>query len=110
MKQTYYDKMQRIPFDIFINHIIPYTYKTQSKPLLEDVKNHFIIKSTLLCYDYAYSMKDLLLLQYYMNKQKINNFLEVSKEDRAMFSECVSHQLYSWKFHRWLNNRRKQSV
>ena len=95
--------MERISFDIFINHIMPYVYHNQPKLLLEDIKNHYIIKSTLLQYDYTYSMKDLLLLQYYMNKRQINIFLEVSKEDRAMFSECVSQQLYGWKFHRWLN-------
>ena len=29
--------MERIPFDIIINHIIPYTYNVQSNILLENI-------------------------------------------------------------------------
>ena len=39
--------MERIPFDVIINHIIPYTYHVQSNLLMEDIKNYHLIKSQL---------------------------------------------------------------
>jgi len=39
--------MKKIPFDIIINQIIPYTYNIQPKSLLEDIKNYHTIKSIL---------------------------------------------------------------
>ena len=39
--------MNRIPFDVIINHIIPYTYNVQSNILLEDIKNYHTIKEIL---------------------------------------------------------------
>ena len=46
--------MKRIPIDIIINHIIPYTYNIQQKILLEDItatrhpKKHIVCKTKLL--------------------------------------------------------------
>ena len=39
--------MKRIPIDIIINHIIPYTYNIQPNLLLEDIKNYHKIKTIL---------------------------------------------------------------
>ena len=36
--------MEKIPYDIIINNIIPYTYNIQSNLLLDDIKNYYINK------------------------------------------------------------------
>ena len=117
--------MEKIPFDIFINHIMPYAYHIQPKILLEDIKNYYSIKTILINGEYdAYDMKEFLLRNYYLNKQRINHLLDkrfkkknydniynysqnkqfnivfglISSEERTLFSEYVSEQ-----FHRWMN-------
>ena len=68
--------MKRIPMDIIINHIIPYTYNIQPNLLLEDIKNYHKIKTILT--DDAYDMdviKHEILAVFYTNKQKLNNIL-----------------------------------
>jgi len=68
--------MERLPFDIIINHIIPYTYNIQSNLLLEDIKNYFIIKQTLMDDKYDIHMiKHEILAVFYDNKIKLNNIL-----------------------------------
>ena len=44
--------MEWLPFDVIINHIIPYTYNIQSNLLLEDIKNYYTIKEILMNYEY----------------------------------------------------------
>lgn len=69
--------MERIPLDIIINHIIPYTYNIQPKILLEDIKNYYIIKTKLINDKYNTNIiKHELLSNCYMNKQKFNNILD----------------------------------
>ena len=40
--------MEKIPYDIIMNNIIPYTYNIQPKILLEDIKNYYMIKSKIM--------------------------------------------------------------
>jgi len=40
--------MERIPWDVIINHIIPYTYNIQSTDLLEDIRNYYTVKKRLM--------------------------------------------------------------
>jgi len=69
--------MVRIPFDIIINHIIPYTYNIQPNLLLEDIKNYYTIKIKLINDKYNTNIiKHELLSNCYMNKQKFNNILD----------------------------------
>ena len=69
--------MKRIPLDIIINHIIPYTYNIQPNILLEDIKNYYIIKTKLINDKYNTNIiKHELLSNCYMNKQKFNNILD----------------------------------
>jgi hypothetical protein len=70
--------MEKLPFDITINYIIPYTYNIQPKSLLEDIKNYHTVKSILINDKYKTDIiKHELLARYYCinNKQKINNIL-----------------------------------
>lgn len=76
--------MKKIPFDIFINHILPYTYNIQSNLLLEDIKNYYLIKNNLLDskYDTNRIKHEILaifygkniLLRDILNRQYINIF------------------------------------
>ena len=58
--------MKRIPLDVIINHIIPYTYNVQSNILLEDIKNYYTIKEILMNekYDTIIIKRELLSLLY----------------------------------------------
>jgi hypothetical protein len=37
--------IEKLPFDVIINHIIPYTYSIQSKNLICDIKSYFLSKT-----------------------------------------------------------------
>jgi hypothetical protein len=56
--------MEKIPVDIIINHIIPYTYFSQPKNLLEDITNYYEIKKILMDENLQYIMEDGWFLRY----------------------------------------------
>jgi len=68
--------MKRIPFDVIINHIIPYTYNVQSNILLEDIKNYFTIKEILMNKKYDTNIiKHEILSVFYDNNCKLSTIL-----------------------------------
>jgi hypothetical protein len=68
--------MERIPIDIIINHILPYTYNIQPKLLLKDITNYHKIKTILMDDKYDTDViKHEILAVFYINKQKLNNIL-----------------------------------
>ena len=68
--------MKRIPFDVIINHIIPYTYNVQSNILLEDIKNYYTIKEILMNKKYDTNMiKHEILAVFYDNSCKLSTIL-----------------------------------
>jgi hypothetical protein len=68
--------MKRIPFDVIINHIIPYTYNVQSNILLEDIKNYYTIKEILMNKKYDRDMiKHEILAIFYDNQYKLSTIL-----------------------------------
>ena len=68
--------MERIPFDVIINHIIPYTYNIQSNILLEDIKNYFTIKEILINKKYDINMiKHEILSVFYNNTGYLSTIL-----------------------------------
>ena len=66
--------MEKIPYDIIINNIIPYTYNIQSNLLLDDIKNYYTIKSKIIEDKYSTSMK-LEILAYFSFKSMLNTIL-----------------------------------
>ena len=66
--------METIPYDIILNNIIPYTYNIQPKILLEDIKNYYKIKSTIMDDKYSTSIK-LEILAFFYFKKMFNNIL-----------------------------------
>jgi len=68
--------MKRIPLDVIINHIIPYTYNVQSTILLEDIKNYYTIKEILMNKKYDTNMiKHEILALFYDNNAKLSTIL-----------------------------------
>ena len=69
--------MEKIPLDIILNHIIPYTYNVQSSILLEDIKNYYTIKEILMNEKYDTNMiKHEILAGFYDNKSKLSTILD----------------------------------
>jgi hypothetical protein len=66
--------MEKIPYDIIINHIIPYTYNIQPKILLEDIKNYYTIKSKIMEDKYNSTIK-LKILGFFYSKSMLNTIL-----------------------------------
>jgi len=65
-----------LPFDIIVIPIIPYTYNIQSKILLEDIQNYYIIKTTLINDKYDINIiKHEILVIFYDNKTRLNTIL-----------------------------------
>ena len=68
--------MKRIPLDVIINHIIPYTYNVQSNILLEDIKNYCTIKEILMNKKYDTNMiKHEIVAVFYDNNCKLSTIL-----------------------------------
>jgi hypothetical protein len=60
--------MERIPLDIIINNIIPYTYNIQPTFLLEDIKNYSAIKTKIMDDKYDANNVKLEILSYFYCK------------------------------------------
>jgi hypothetical protein len=81
--------MKRIPFDVIINHIIPYTYNVQSNTLLEDIKNYYTIKEILMNKKYDTNMiKHEILALFYDNKSKLSTILNRHFQMKCKKKDC----------------------
>jgi hypothetical protein len=68
--------MERLPFDIIINHIIPYTYTIQPNVLLEDIKNYYKIKKIIMNNKYDINIiKHEISAVFYDKKSKLLSIL-----------------------------------
>ena len=68
--------MDKLPLDVIINHIIPYTYETQPTALLIDIINYCKIKSKLMCDKHDNDViKHEILAILYFNKPVLNGIL-----------------------------------
>jgi hypothetical protein len=52
---------RKIPYDVFINHIIPYTYQEIDSTLLNDIRN-FISDYRIILNYYAFDMNEYFLI------------------------------------------------
>jgi hypothetical protein len=68
--------MERIPLDVIINHIIPYTYNIQLNTLLEDIQSYYTIKKILLDEKHDSNIiKHDILAVFYDNTITLNTIL-----------------------------------
>jgi len=52
---------EKIPYDVFINHIIPYTYQKKDSTLLNDIRN-FIRDYRIILNYYSFEMNECFLI------------------------------------------------
>ena len=69
--------MDRLPFDVVINHILPFTYQVQPKPLLADIRSFVkTIERIKDKYTFDYNYYILLVdLICYCNKEELASFM-----------------------------------
>lgn len=73
--------INKLPFDIIINNILPYTYELQNKNLLEDIKN-FYINYNIIKNVYTYNQSPIIILNdllVFCNDNNNNNY-NISKK------------------------------
>jgi len=97
--------MKRLPFDVIINHIIPYTYNVQSNILLEDIKNYYTIKEILMNNKYDTNMiKHEILAVFYDNNFKLSTILyrhfqmKFKKKDYNIIYNFSNNKIFSILF------------
>ena len=72
--------LHKLPRDI-VDHIIPYTYNTQNKKLLDDIQNYYDTKQAILMlYEESWKQEsdDLDISDYYPNEWLINDIYAYS--------------------------------
>jgi len=89
--------LSKIPDDIIINHIIPYTYNIQPKELLMDIKSFYIdynIINNVYIFDYnnVILLRDLLFFtEIYEYKKLINIF-----KKHIFFKNYLNTRIYNY--------------
>jgi len=96
--------MERIPFDIWINHILPYTYNMQPSALLEDMRNFCAIKSAFQPYDTEIIKHELVsIATMHVNRQKLDTILTRHWLFQMKFNQFDGNMFYKYskntKFH-----------
>jgi len=87
--------MKRLPFDIIINNIIPYTYNVQSNVLLEDIKNYYTIKEMLMDEKYDIDIiRHEILAVFYDNNYKLSSILDRHFKMRFFKKDCNIHHYF----------------
>jgi hypothetical protein len=88
--------LSKIPDDIIINHIIPYTYNIQPKEFLNDIKSFYNDYNTindvyLFEYNAVILLRDLLFFTVIYNKSMIN----IVKK-HIFFNKYTNKQIYNY--------------
>lgn len=91
--------IKKIPFDIIINHIIPYTYNIQPNFLLEDIKNYYLVKEILMKNIYDINLiKHEIFAIFYTNNNILLNILSryYSYLILKKISKDINDNIYSY--------------
>lgn len=99
-KSTALNQLQlfkKIPVDVFMNHILPYTYRVQSKILLMDIRSFYTDYQIIGdIYSTQYNAKILLydLLNFYKGNNRIQlpTINTIGLEYRAKINKTMNHK------------------
>ena len=112
--------IQNLPYDVIINHILPYTYETQPKQLLNDIQSY--VKDYSLVYDiYMTQFNHFILLRDLLRFCKINLTLSYGIVNvfeyilRRHFSICNKCDeclitMVRCNFHKQLDNHTERKI
>ena len=89
--------MNKIPNDIIINHIIPYTYNIQSKELLMDIKS-FYVDYSIINNVYLFDYNNLILLRdllFFFGTYEYKKLIYIIKK-YIFFKNYRNDQIYNY--------------
>jgi hypothetical protein len=111
MNINYY--INKVPYDVIINHIIPYTYNIQKKDFLMDIRNfhidyRMIINVYLFDYNKLILLHDLLFfMNIYENRFIINIFKKYISFKNYSNKEIYNYIINHFELHNKINTFRK---
>lgn len=95
MNINYY--INKVPYDVIINHIIPYTYNIQKKDFLMDIRN-FHIDYRMIINVYLFDYNKIILLHdllFFMNIYE-NRFIINTCKKHISFTEYTNKEIYNY--------------
>jgi hypothetical protein len=103
--------INRLPLDVVMNHIIPYTYEPQPKKLLRDLKNNiedYGLLENCYAFDYNYVIlfRDLILFcnnGHYPSSETCQPYINIIRR-HFMFQDKTEGQLMYYIFFKFLDN------
>jgi len=105
---------RKIPVDIFINHIVPYSYRRINESLLNDIRN-FIIDYHLITDYYYFDMNEhclLVDLLWFCNRNPLfdtvsRSFMDILNRN-TMFKHLSLEQKYEYIQQNFYYNIKRQ--
>lgn len=105
------DLLSKVPFDVIINHIIPFTYRVQHYSILTDIRSHYRDKKLLENLFYIEYNPYILAheLIWFFNKKSIpiyyiNKIYSNILKRHYMLSDKTIPDLFFFAFHKLHSN------
>ena len=99
--------LTRLPVDIIINHVIPFTYKTQAPALLQDIKDY--TKTYEIVQQYTETMKndrnfleEYVLEEYGMTLSEL--LLQEEVDELPIYERHLSQMSIRYFFYKMIHN------